>query len=212
MNLEFFNNLIKSDKKNSAIQNFVKELGEYLEKNKQTIGNLEKMQEKLTIENRDKFLLKRLEILNQFAKEYLNNDTMYYIYDKCENIYNACICENGQSHNVIQIEEKSLPKSIQIGTCLILQDGKYVVDQRATESLNKRIKYLILELLEEQNKKVEKYRIEGHEYQVIQNDGKRVWLEDIETKKIFEEIEFKAIDKAEIGMMYRFENGEYKFK
>ena len=210
MNLEFFNHLIKSDKKNSTIQNFVKELGEYLEKNKQTNDNLEQMQSKLTIENRDKFLLKRLEVLNEFAKDNAENDTMYYIYDKSENIYNACICENGQSHNVIQIEEKSVPEDTQIGACLILQDGKYVVDQRATGLLNTRIKDLILEFLKGQNNEIQKYRIEGHEYKVIQNDGIRVWLEDVETKKIFEEIEFKAKEQAEIGMIYKYENDEYK--
>lgn len=210
MNLEFFNNIIKSDKKNSAIQNFVKELGEYLEKNKQTNENLEQMQEKLIIENRDKFLLKRLEVLNEFAKDYVKNDPMYYIYNKSKNIYNACICENGQSHNVIQIEEKSLPKGTQIGTCLTMQDGQYIVNQRATEFLNSRITDLILELLKEQNNEIQKNRIEGHEYKVIQNDGIRVWLEDVETKKIFEEIEFKAIDEAEIGMIYKFENNEFK--
>ena len=210
MNLEFFNNLIKSDKKNTSIQNFVKELGEYLEKNKQTNENLKQLQEKLTIGNRDKFFLKRLEILNQFVIDYAKNDVVYYIYDKSQNIYNACICEDGQSHNVIQIEEKSLPEGTQIGTCLTLQDGKYVVDQRATRLLKSRMKDLILELLKEQNNEIQKNRIEGHKYKVIQNDGKRVWLEDVETKKIFEENQFKAIDEAEIGMIYRFENEKYK--
>lgn len=210
MNLEFFNNLIKSDKKNSAIQNFVKELGEYIEKNKQTKDNLERMQEKLTIENRDKFLLKRLEVLNEFAKDNAKNDAMYYIYDKSEKNYNACICENGKSHNVVQIEEKSLPNGTQIGTCLTLQDGQYIVNQSATELLNSRIKNLILELLKEQNNEIQKNRVEGREYKVVQNDGIRVWLEDVETKKIFEEIEFKATEEAEIGMIYKYENDEYK--
>ena len=210
MNLEFFNNLIKSDKKKSTIQNFVKELGEYLEKSKQTNDTLEQMQAKLTIENRDKFLLKRLEVLNEFAKDNAKNDAMYYIYDKSEKKYNACICENGQSHNIIQIEEKSLPEETQIGTCLTMQDGQYIVNQRATELLNSIIKDLISELLKEQNNEIQKNRIEGHEYKVIQNDGIRVWLEDVETKKIFEEIEFKAIEEAEIGMIYKYENDEYK--
>lgn len=210
MNLEFFNNLIKSDKKNSAIQNFVKELGEYIEKNKQTKDNLERMQEKLTIENRDKFLLKRLEVLNEFAKDNAKNGAMYYIYDKSEKNYNACICENGKSHNVVQIEEKSLPNGTQIGTCLTLQDGQYIVNQSATELLNSKIKNLILELLKEQNNEIQKNRVEGREYKVVQNDGIRVWLEDVETKKIFEEIEFKATEEAEIGMIYKYENDEYK--
>ena len=107
-------------------------------------------------------------------------------------------------------ERKKL--AYKIGTCLILQEGKYVVDQRATGLLNSRIKDLILEFLKEQNNEIQKNRIEGHEYKVIQNDGNRVWLEDVETNTIFEESEFEAIDKAEVGMIYRFENGEYKFK
>ena len=210
MNLEFFNNLIKSDKKNSSIQNFIKELGEYLERNNPTNKNLGQLQEKLTIENRDKFLLKRLEVLNEFTKDNAKNDAMYYIYDKSEKKYNACICEDGKSHNVIQIEENNLPEEVQIGTCLTIQDGQYVVDQIATDLLNNRLTDLILELLEKQNNELEKHRIEGHEYKVIQNDGKRLWLEDVKTNTIFEESEFEDIEEAEIGMIYKYENDEYK--
>ena len=78
LNLDIFENLIDKVKENEFIQNFTKELGKNMENSMQK-SMLEKFvsDNKIISEYKDKMLINRNMILQE-----LNNNEMYYIYDK----------------------------------------------------------------------------------------------------------------------------------
>ena len=78
MNLDIFENLIDKVKENEFIQNFTKELEKNIENSMQK-SMLEKFvsDNKIISEYKDKMLINRNMILQE-----LNNNEMYYIYDK----------------------------------------------------------------------------------------------------------------------------------
>ena len=98
MNLDIFENLIDKVKENEFIQNFTKELEKNMENSMQK-SMLEKFvsDNKIISEYKDKMLINRNMILQE-----LNNNEMYYIYDKKGSDYLATICEKGKSHDVIR--------------------------------------------------------------------------------------------------------------
>lgn len=70
MKLDLFNSLINNAKENNIVQNFIKELGEYLEKiqsgrNQKSI--LQKNEGKITTSYRDKMHIERNNILNEYV-------------------------------------------------------------------------------------------------------------------------------------------------
>ena len=88
MNLDFFNNLANNLKENKIIQNFMKELGEYLEKNietnKEELEILEQIQSQrnTSIASRNTMKNERSQILTQYANQTLEKGEMYFIVSK----------------------------------------------------------------------------------------------------------------------------------
>jgi len=175
---------------------------------------MEEFEEKLTIENRDRMLLKRMQILNEYSKKNQSKGIMYYIYsNNTEDInkYNVCICNNGQSYKTISIERSQLPVNATIGSCLRNENGKYIIDYDATDEVLNSINQALEELRENQKNELENLRIDGHTYLVNQNDGKRIWLEDIQTGKVFEELENEdIIHQAKVLEKIQWKNGKYQ--
>lgn len=229
MNLDLFKDLINYTKENKLVQSFIKELGEFLEKNlseeklvnneRNQLSLLQKIQTdtKLTVEYRDKMHIERSNILNNYAKETFDEGTMYFIYSKNsrnENSYNSCICEEGKSNKVVEIEENQLPKGAGVDSVLREKNGKYILDKVATEEVQEQMTEMVNRLLKEQTMELEEQRVEGHIYEFVEKSGDTVWLID-RTKNegnCFEEVEFptEVMSNATEGQRIQYVNGEYQ--
>ncbi len=206
MNLEPLNKLINDVKESNLVQNFIKELSEHIERSGTNV----------TAEYRDKMNIERRNILENYAKETADKGTMYYIYDKSANSYLATICEEGQSHEIINLTEADLPQEAGIDSVLRMRDGKYILDNEATECVKKEISEKFDELLKEQSKVMKEHRVEGHVYEFVEASKDRVWLIDNDANNgaVFEEFEFdrKVFSNAKEGDLFQYINGNYEPK
>ena len=214
MNLDLFNKLTNNNKENNIVQNFIKELGEFLDKSSSVNKESILQNEKITTEYRDKINIEKNKILNTYAKETIDEGTMYYIYSKNsknDSSYNLCICEEGKSNKIISAHKKELPKNVEIGSVLRLKNEKYILDQKATNEISNQVQEITNKLLEEQSEKLEECRIEGHTYEVIDKSSDRVWLIDKNNEKSFEEIDFpkELLNKVNEGIVVKYINGKY---
>lgn len=230
MNLDIFNKLINDAKDSKFIQNFIKELEEYLEKGisqnsrgdlKEEISLINPMnrENKIISKYRDEMIIGRNQILNNYAERTLERGQMYYIYNqssKMDNIYNLCICEKGKSHIVIETNKNQLPEGVTVGSVLRKVNEDYVFDAKATEEISKEIDEMKEKILEEQTQYLESKRIEGHIYEIGEKNFDRVWLYDITNGDIdgiegVEEISFpeELLNTAKEGDVFIYENGKY---
>ena len=189
MNLDIFENLIDKVKENEFIQNFTKELEKNMENSMQK-SMLEKFvsDNKIISEYKDKMLINRNMILQE-----LNNNEMYYIYDKKGSDYLATICEKGKSHEIIRIPERDVKSNVKIDSVLRKTNDKF-------------------ELVEEQNKMMESRRIDGHIYEYVEGSKNSVWLIDnnLNNGEVFEEIQQEVFKDAQERDLFEYINGEYK--
>lgn len=222
MNLDLFNNLINSTKENNVIQSFIKELGEFLENNlRNNERNEEPLVQKildgvtLTTRYRDKINLERHEIINNYSKEHPEQGEFYYVYNKrSDNTYGLVSHKNGESGINIGVEESQLPRDAGVDCVLRVKNGKYILDEQATEIIQEKLAEMIKRLLEEQANRLETQRVEGHIYEFVEKSGNTVELTDVTnyTGECFEEIDFPSelLDKATQGTMFQYVNGQYQ--
>ena len=229
MNLDLVNNLAKNIKNHKLIQNFIKELQNYLEKDKSQNNEIDAEKEertllhfndneiKITVKFRDKMYLERSHILNDYAKQTLDKGEMYYIYSKNskrKDYYNLCICEEGKSHTIMEESKDNLPNGAIVGSVLRKKGTTYLLDEKASDDISKQIENIKFQILEEQNAFLESKRIEGHIYEISENDGDSAWLFDITNGSTegFQEIDF-PIDLLKVireGDLLIYQNGEYQ--
>ena len=223
MELNIFNINLNLDNKNrEEVSNFIKELSDYLENdNERQVSILEQVQnkQKVTVMYRDKMLIERNNILNNYTKENHDKGTMYYIYSKdSENdIYQLCVCEGNKSDIVIEARKEELPKGANIDTILRKENGKYTLDTRGTFIIRKQIEEMVNKLLKEQEKYLQSNRLEGHTYEVGEIENDRVWLYDITQNsesgiEAFEEINFpvELLNKVTEGTTIIYRKGTYE--
>ena len=169
---------------------------------------------KLTTIYRDKMNIEKMRILNDYSNQSIQNGTMYYIYSQGSENYNLYICEQGKSHEIISTSKDELPDGVTIGSVLREQNGVYILDKEATETISKQLIQILEQLLEEQNLELNKYRIEGHEYEFVECLGDTVCLTDITINdgECFEEIDFpiELMKQATEGSIFKYINGEYQ--
>ena len=136
MNLDLVNDLWNDLKENQFVQNFIKELSNYLEKNltynteilrvdntwnNLFADNLEIGDKKIISKYKDKMLLERVNILQSYALRTREKGEMYYIYDinsNDNNSFNLCICEQGKSNQVITKSKEELPEGATVRKCI----------------------------------------------------------------------------------------------
>ena len=235
MNLDIFNNLINKAKESKIVENFLNELNDYLEDNisKSEFNNetlnqdneislLQKVYNtgKVTIEYRDKMLLERGNILENYAKETESKGTMYYIYNKDtdDNKYYISMCEEGKSRVGIETERKELPKGAGVDSVLRKVNGKYILDEEATKVVSEKMSEMVDNLLEEQTQSLKDWRKEGHLYTVTENTGDRVWLldstYDSQNGVCVDDVEFpkEFMEVAKEGTVFRYINGKYQLE
>lgn len=208
MNLDIFENLIDKVKENEFIQNFTKELEKNMENSMQK-SMLEKFvsDNKIISEYKDKMLINRNMILQE-----LNNNEMYYIYDKKGSDYLATICEKGKSHEIIRIPERDVKSNVKIDSVLRKTNDKFELDEETTRLIKNKMEEMFKKILEEQNKMMESRRIDEHIYEYVEGSKNSVWLIDnnLNNGEVFEEIQQEVFKDAQEGDLFEYINGEYK--
>jgi len=208
LNLDIFENLIDKVKENEFIQNFTKELEKNIENSMQK-SMLEKFvsDNKIISEYKDKMLINRNMILQE-----LNNNEMYYIYDKKGSDYLATICEKGKSHEIIRIPEKDVKSNVKIDSVLRKTNDKFELDEETTRLVKNKMEEMFKKILEEQNKMMESRRIDGHIYEYVEGSKNSVWLIDnnLNNGEVFEEIQQEVFKDAQERDLFEYINGEYK--
>ena len=200
LRLEIFNNIAENIKNSGIVEKFIKELSATLERNSNKyIMNSEKM----TTEYRDKMLLERNEILQKYAENTLDKGS-----------YLATLCKGENSHEVIKISKEELPENATIGSVLRLKNQNYVLDRETTDFVKDELENCINTLLEEQKRKMEENRIEGHLYEFVENDRDIVSLIDVtkDDGEVFEEFDFplEFLNGINEGDIFEFRDGRYQ--
>ena len=220
---DVFNNL----KESKFMQNFTKELSEYVENNIENDSGNRVTSEKgdfmnldeLITKFRSEVLVERANILQNYANETKENGEAYYIYDNASNgdSYNLTVCDASRSHEVITIKKEDLPDGAKLGSILRKNGDSFTLDSNATQEVGKEIDDMIQEKLEEQDKYLESKRIDGHVYEVGEKGDGRIWLYDLNNetnggKEGIEEIDFPndLYDSAQEGDKFVYKDGEYK--
>lgn len=223
MNLDLVNDLLNNVKENKVVQNFIKELSNYIENNDK--GNnlfsedLTLYGNKIIAKYRDEILTERNNILQDYAKQTKEKGEMIYIYDintNEKNAYNLCSCE---SNEIITKQIKELPEGVNLGSVLRKENEELTLDIESTKDIENEINNMIKEKIEEQNKYLDSKRIEGHTYEVGEKYFGRIWLYDLDNVRDegmegIEEIEFPKdlYEDAEEGDVFIYQNGEYQKK
>lgn len=239
MSLHLTNDLLNNLKENKFVQNFIHELSNYLEnllKNSNSTnlstGNFQwnnLLSDDLTLYNckittkfRDKMLLSRRNILEEYALNSLDKGEMFYIYDthiEDRNSYLLTNCHPGKSHEVLTHQIEELPNGSVLGNVLRKQGNNFVLDVEVTQIVEKKINSMIKQQIEEQQKYLDSLRIDGHIYEVGEKSSGRLWLYDLnntigEKTEGFEEINFPKYlyETAKEGDLFVYQNGEYHKK
>lgn len=221
MNLDLFKNLINSTKENNIVQNFINELGDALEKhserNEITLVDKILNGRKLTASYRDKINIEKGNLISNYSKETSDKGDLYYIYSKnSNNTYNIGKEKNGNYEGDIEMTEKELPIGAGVDSILREKNGRYLLDEKATEEVQEELTELINRLLEEQDRTLNEQRVDGHLYEFVEKSGDSAWLIDKTnyTGDCFEEVDFprEALDEAKEGEIFQYINGQYQKK
>ncbi len=235
MNLDLVNDLFNNLKENKFVQNFIKELSNYLERNLITnhkiskenntwnnllADNLEIGSKKIISKYKNEMLLERTNILQNYALETIDKGEMYYVYNIAtdrKNEYNLCICNSNKSHEVITKKIEDLPKGTTLGSVLRKQGENFILEKEDTLAIENQINSMINEKIKEQDQYLNSKRIDGHIYEVDEKYLGRIWLYDLNNKATgglegIEEIEFPKdlYDSAKKGDKFVYQNGEYQ--
>ena len=230
MNLDLINEVVKSVKEKEFVQNFMKELTNYLKDNDRLMveeeteyknllaDDLTLYDTKIITKFRDKMLLDRVNILRNYAEKTEQEGDMYYIYNNSsqKDSYNLCSCNKDKNHKVITKLIEDLPEGCKLGSVLRNKSNEFVLDKDGTKAVEKEINDMIKENIEEQNKYLENKRIEGHIYEVGEKYSGRVWLYDLSNninagKEGIEEIEFfnELYEDIKEGDKLIYQGGNY---
>lgn len=226
MKLDLINSLFNNVKKNNFVKNFMKELSDKLEHN--VINNsyefnnllsddLVLYDNKITAKFRDKMLIERNNILQEYAKSTGFNGELLYIYDISKftpDSYNLCNCNTDKSNTVITKQIKDLPDDATLGSIIIKKDNKFIIDIDATKFVGEKINSMIKEKIEEQKQYLNSKRIDGHIYEVGEKYLGRIWLYDLNNKDVegIEEIDFPKdlYETAKTKDLFIYNSGKYQ--
>ena len=239
MSLDLVNELFHNLKENKFVQNFIQELSNYLKNHLGNTNNsnipksdfewnnllsddLTLYNSKITTKFRDKMLLNRRNILEEYALSTKEKGEMFYIYNNNVDDRNSCLltnCSPGKSHEIITKNIEQLPIGSSLGSVLRKQGDNFVLDTETTKMVGKEINSMIKQQIEEQKKYFDSVRIDGHTYEVGEKSSGRIWLYDLDgtiggkTEGI-EEIDFPKdlYETAKEGDLFVYQNGKYHKK
>ena len=235
MNLDLVNNLFNNLKENKCVQNFMKELSNYLENNTTnnykilsndykynnlTSDDLTLYNKKIITKFRDEMLIERNNILQNYAESTKELGEMYYVYNISQNernAYNLCSCKTDKGHEIITKSIENLQQGVELGSVLRKQGENFTLDLNATKIVAEKINTMIKKKIEEQNKYLASKRVNGHVYEVGEKYSGRIWLYDLNNSvgggiEGIEEIEFPKdlYGNAKEGDRFVYKDGEYQ--
>lgn len=228
MNLDLVNDLFNNLKENKFVQNFMKELSNYLEKNLSNNNfssnswidlsndDLTIFDTKITTKFRDEMLVERNNILQNYAKNINDADDIFYIYSINSNNKNSYNLYNCRTNEIVTKSIDDLPNGSKLGSILSYKSGNFILDNEATEMLGNEITSMIKDKIIEQNEYLVNNRLEGHVYEVGEKSDGRVWLYDLNNTNGesdgFEEVEFSTelYDRISEDDRVVFRDSKYK--
>ena len=166
---------------------------------------------------REKFLIEREKILNNYDEKNVGEDEYYYIYSRSamiEDGFNLCHCKKGKSHEIILLSREKLPEMAHVGSIIVKTPYGLIYDEYGSTEVQNEIDILIERLIDEQENYLNEKRKENHIYEVYEKSDNRIWLFDITDNKYDEEIEEidfpqELIEKANKGDRFIFKNNTY---
>ena len=222
MNLDIFNDLIDKLKESDLVQNFIEELSNHLEnskeKEKNNIMNINSIEEKykLNSEYANKLKIERNKILEEQARNFNNDESLYYVSYKnsFNNNYQIIEFNKINENKSFYITGEELPKNISVGKVMRKIDDKYEIDNDITEQIMKKVEDCAEVLANEQNEELKKYRQDGAIYQVVDHSSKGVFLQNKDNNVIFEETNLseELMDKISNDYILSYKNGEYVYE
>lgn len=232
MKLDLVNDVFNNLKENKFVQNFVNELSNYLENNlslkNEGVPIIEDIlsKNKLTTGNKNSIIWNENDVILKYAEQNFNNDSMYFVKDNKKtywlnnekhsnnDVYTVLKVQDSKIEE-IEISKKDMPKDIGVNDVFRIENGKYIIDNLATKELQEEISNMAKEIIDKQNKNLEKYRKEGHLYMVSEELGKNRFLWDLTdvSKFEFEEVDIPndLLEKATEGMVLRYMDGKYEY-
>ena len=222
MNLNILNNVEMGTKGKDFIFSFIEEISQSIKRNnmEKEMLNVEFENDRFTTKYRDMYKNKLNETLINVANQTEDEGEMYYVFainSQNEDVYNLCLCDSNQIHNVYEINKNDLPLEITIGSVLRKNENDFILDEKTTLDIEEEMKAIKKELLEEQELELENNRIEGHIYEVSEIGADRVWLfdtslDDEDGVDEIEEIEIPqdVLDTVTEGSSLIYENGQYR--
>lgn len=237
MNLDLANDIFNNLKGNKFVKGFINELSnsfktntkntskEFNDDNKWnnlTSDNLTLYDKKIITQFRNEILLKRTNILQNYAENTKEKGEMLYVYDIAinkSNSYNLCYCNSNESHKVVTKSIEELPVGSNLGSVLRKQNENFILDVEATKIIEAKIDSMIKEEIEKQNKYLNSKRIDGHIYEVGEKYSEKIWLYDLNNVSNngiegIEEINFPKdlYEIAKPGDLFIYKNGVYSLK
>lgn len=222
MKLDLFNNFIDAVKENDFVQNFMKEVKEYMEKSRNEANDVPLLEQircerNMSTVSENKIRNSIDEILINYANANLEQGTMYFVSSKSkykENAYNVCEVEDGKV-KTIPIDKNELAENIGVNSVFRKEAGQFVLDNVATEHIEKEVKEKGQQILIEQDIKLSEYRQEGHLYVVTEEINNKRFLWDLtdRPKNEIEEVDFpkELLVQATAGTVWKYEDGDYKY-
>lgn len=215
-NLEKNNTLSKLT---NGVTQFIRELNEAL----QTEGIIGKdidivtqitSNNKLSIASENELNKARTEILQEYANKTKDQGSLYFIYNKVKEENNYRVWEiNNDTIIKKEIDKNNLPAEAIVNSALRINNNQFVLDEEATKYISEKIRNRANVIIENQNKKIEEYKKEGHTYLVTEDINGRVFLWDSTDKPKYEieDVNFPEDLKniAKEGNSFRYQNGTY---
>ena len=224
MGLDLLNDLFNNLKENKLVQNFIKELSDYLGDNIKNNFDCEKKEvpiiedilskNNFTTGNANSIRWKLDDIISNCQQKNLSDDAIYFVKENNNDVYAILKAENGNIEE-IEINKKNMPSNVKINDILIMQKDHYVIDEISTKKVQEEIKNMAKEILDKQNINLDKHRKEGHLYVVTEELGNNRFLWDLTDapKTEFEETDIPKdlLSMATEGMVLKYTNGQYEY-
>ena len=220
MNLDLVNDLFNNLKENKFVQNFIKELSNYLKNNLN--GNNEEIpiiedilsKNKFTTGNQNSIRWNLDDVVLKYTQKNSVSDEIYFVKEDKDNVYKILKAKDGQIEET-EVNKKDMPSEIKINDVFKIKDNNYMIDNIATKELQEDIKNMAKEILEKQNINLANHRKEGHLYMVTEELGNNRFLWDLTDapKTEFEEVNIPKdlLSKATEGMVLKYANGKYEY-
>ncbi len=224
MKLDLVNDLFNNLKENKTVQNFIKELSNYLGNNVKNNSNIENEEipiienilskNNLTTGNKNAIRWNLNDVILKYAQKKLCSDAIYFVKNNENDMYTILKAKDGKIEET-KINKNDMPNQVKINDVLKLKDNIFVVDSIYTKELQEDIKNMAKEILSKQNKNLERNRREGHLYVVTEEIGDNRFLWDLTDapKTEFEEVDIPKdlLSKATEGMVLKYINGKYEY-